>query len=57
MDRWRCSSRTRTEKDTVWERYQRLKQGKAGTAIDAAYKPFLAHLRKYLAGETRGLGT
>ena len=51
----RKAARTRTEKDTVWERYQRLKQGKVGLSVDPVYKPFLDNVLKYLRGELRGL--
>jgi ParB family chromosome partitioning protein len=51
----RRASRTRTEKEAVWDRYQRLKQGKVGLAIDPVYQPFLEAVLKYLAGENRGI--
>jgi ParB-like chromosome segregation protein Spo0J len=53
--RGRRAGQTRSEKETVWSRYQRLKEGKTEAAVDPVYRPFLSALLKYLAGETRGL--
>jgi ParB/RepB/Spo0J family partition protein len=50
-------ARKRTERETVWDRYQRLKQGKAPVRVDPVYQPFLEAVLKYLSGENRGLGT
>lgn len=43
----------RTEKETVWARYRRLKEN--GLRVDPVYEPFLTSVLKYLAGETQGL--
>jgi hypothetical protein len=48
-------ARKRTEKETVWARYRRLKDGARGLRVDPIFEPFLASLLKYLAGETQGL--
>lgn len=48
-------ARRRTEKETVWARYRRLKDGARGLRVDPIFEPFLASLLKYLAGETQGL--
>lgn len=50
-------ARVRVQKQAVWERFQRLKQGKTGRAIDPIYQPFLEAVLKYLSGETKGLIT
>jgi ParB/RepB/Spo0J family partition protein len=50
-------ARRRSEKETVWDRYQRLKKGTGGLRIDPVYQPFLDALLKYLSGENRGLFT
>jgi ParB/RepB/Spo0J family partition protein len=50
-------TRVRVQKQTVWDRFQRLKQGKAGRSIDPLYQPFLDAVIKYLSGETKGLNT
>ena len=39
----------------VWQRFQRLRQGKVGVRVDAVHQPFLDSLLKYLAGENKGL--
>jgi ParB family chromosome partitioning protein len=51
-----AAARTRKEKDTVWQRYQRLKLGKVGS-IDPIYQPFLDAVLKYLSGSNRGIST
>lgn len=48
-------ARKRTEKETVWVRYRRLKEGSTGLQVDPVYTPFLTSVLKYLAGETKGL--
>ena len=48
-------ARKRTERETVWARYRRLKEGARGLRVDPVYEPFLAQVLKYLAGETGGL--
>jgi hypothetical protein len=45
----------RTERETVWVRYRRLKEGGPGLQVDPVYTPFLTSVLKYLAGETKGL--
>lgn len=47
-------ARRRTEKETVWARYRRLKDGGGGLRVDPVYAPFLAAVLQYLAGETKG---
>jgi ParB family transcriptional regulator, chromosome partitioning protein len=51
-----ATTRTRREKDTVWDRYQRLKLGRVGR-IDPVYLPFLDAVLKYLSGSNRGIST
>ena len=41
----------------VWQRFQRLRQGKVGIRVDPVYQPFLDSLLKYLAGENKGLAS
>jgi ParB/RepB/Spo0J family partition protein len=53
--RGRRAAEPRTQKEAVWQRFQRLRQGKVGIRVDPVYQPFLESLLKYLAGETRGL--
>jgi len=53
--RGRRAGRTRTEKQTVWDRYQRLRQDRLSLGVDPAYQPFLDSVLRYLAGETRRL--
>jgi hypothetical protein len=48
-------ARRRTEKETVWARYRKLKDGASGLRIDPVYAPFLDSLLQYLSGETKGL--
>lgn len=48
-------ARRRTEKETVWARYRRLKDGSTGLRIDPVYAPFLASVLQYLSGEKKGL--
>jgi ParB/RepB/Spo0J family partition protein len=48
-------ARKRTEKETVWARYRRLKDGARGLRVDPIFEPFLTQVLKYLAGETGGL--
>lgn len=48
-------ARKRTEKETVWARYRRLKDGVSGLRIDPIYVPFLTAVLQYLSGETKGL--
>lgn len=48
-------ARKRTEKETVWARYRRLKESAPGLQVDPVYTPFLNAVLKYLAGETKGL--
>jgi ParB/RepB/Spo0J family partition protein len=48
-------SRRRSEKETVWARYRRLKEGASGFRVDPVFAPFLDSVLQYLAGETRGL--
>ena len=48
-------ARKRTEKETVWARYHRLKENTSGLRVDPVYEPFLTSVLKYLAGETQGL--
>jgi hypothetical protein len=48
-------ARKRTEKETVWARYRRLRDGVSGLRIDPIYAPFLASVLQYLSGETKGL--
>jgi ParB/RepB/Spo0J family partition protein len=48
-------ARRRTEKETVWARYRKLKDGASGLRIDPVYAPFLDSLLQYLCGETKGL--
>lgn len=48
-------ARKRTEKETVWARYRRLKDGVSGLRIDPIYTPFLTAILQYLSGETKGL--
>lgn len=48
-------ARKRTEKETVWARYRRLKDGVSGLRVDPIYAPFLAAILQYLSGETKGL--
>jgi hypothetical protein len=53
--RGRRAGGPRSQKDMVWLRFQRLRQGKVGARVDTAYQPFLEQLLKYLAGETKGV--
>ena len=53
--RGRRAARPRTQKEALWLRFQRLRQGKVGTRVDPVYQTFLDSLVKYLAGETKGL--
>lgn len=53
--RGRRAARPRTQKEALWLRFQRLRQGKVGTRIDPVYQGFLDSLVKYLAGESKGL--
>lgn len=53
--RGRRAGRTRTEKQTVWDRYQRLRHERLSLGVDPAYQPFLESVLRYLAGETRRL--
>ncbi|MEO7038012.1 MAG: ParB/RepB/Spo0J family partition protein [Polyangiaceae bacterium] len=53
--RGRRAARPRTQKEALWLRFQRLRQGKVGNRIDPVYQTFLDSLVKYLAGETKGL--
>lgn len=53
--RGRRAAQPRTQKEIVWQRFQRLRQGKVGIRVDPAYQPFLDSLLKYLAGENKGL--
>jgi len=48
-------ARRRTEKETVWARYRRLKDGSTGLRIDPVYAPFLASVLQYLSGDKKGL--
>jgi ParB/RepB/Spo0J family partition protein len=48
-------ARRRTEKETVWARYRRLKDGASGLRVDPVYAPFLSAILQYLSGETKGL--
>ena len=48
-------ARKRTEKETVWARYRRLKENAGALRVDPVYEPFLASVLKYLSGETQGL--
>lgn len=48
-------ARRRTEKETVWARYRRLKDGASGLRVDPVYAPFLEAVLQYLAGDTKGL--
>jgi len=48
-------ARRRNEKETVWARYRRLKDGASGLRIDPVFAPFLEAMLQYLAGETKGL--
>ena len=43
----------RSQKDTVWERYQRLCNSKLDLGIDPAFNPFLDSVLRYLRGEVR----
>src|SRR6478752_2799021 len=49
--RGRRAAQPRTQKEMVWQRFQRLRQGKVGIRVDPVYQPFLDSLLKYLAGE------
>lgn len=53
--RGRRAARPRTQKEAVWQRFQRLRQGKVGVRVDPVHQPFLDSLLKYLAGETKGV--
>jgi len=53
--RGRRAARPRTQKEALWLRFQRLRQGKVGNRVDPVYQSFLDSLVKYLAGETKGL--
>ncbi len=48
-------ARPRSEKETVWARYRRLKDGASGLRLDPVFAPFLTSVLQYLAGETKGL--
>jgi hypothetical protein len=48
-------ARKRTEKETVWARYRRLKDGASGLRVDPIYTPFLSSILQYLSGEKKGL--
>ena len=48
-------ARRRSEKETVWARYRRLKEGAGGLRVHPVFTPFLDAVLKYLAGETKGL--
>jgi ParB/RepB/Spo0J family partition protein len=53
--RGRRAARPHSQKEALWLRFQRLRQGKVGNRIDPVYQTFLDSLVKYLAGETKGL--
>lgn len=53
--RGRRAARPRTQKEALWLRFQRLRQGKVGGRIDPVYQTFLDSLVRYLAGETKGV--
>jgi len=53
--RGRRPGRTRTQKEALWLRFQRLRQGKVGGRLDPVYQSFLDSLVRYLSGETKGL--
>jgi hypothetical protein len=55
--RGRRAAQPRTQKEMVWQRFQRLRQGKVGIRVDPVYQPFLDSLLKYLAGENKGLAS
>jgi hypothetical protein len=55
--RGRRAARPRTQKEMVWQRFQRLRQGKVGIRVDPVYQPFLESLLKYLSGENKGLAS
>jgi ParB/RepB/Spo0J family partition protein len=48
-------ARKRSEKETVWARYRRLKDGVSGLRVDPVYAPFLTSILQYLSGEAKGL--
>ncbi len=48
-------ARRRTEKETVWARYRKLKEGASALRVDPVYQPFLESVLQYLAGETKGI--
>ncbi|HKO46532.1 MAG TPA: ParB/RepB/Spo0J family partition protein [Polyangiaceae bacterium] len=53
--RGRRAARPRTQKEALWLRFQRLRQGKVGNRVDPVYQTFLDSLVKYLAGEAKGI--
>ena len=53
--RGRRAARPHSQKEALWLRFQRLRQGKVGNRIDPVYQTFLDSLVKYLAGETKGI--
>lgn len=48
-------ARPRSEKETVWARYRRLKDGASGLRLDPVFVPFLNSVLQYLSGATKGL--
>jgi ParB/RepB/Spo0J family partition protein len=44
---------TRSQKEIVWDRYQRLCHSKVNLGIDPAFNPFLDSVLRYLRGEVR----
>ena len=44
-----------SQKQTVWTRFESLKQGKQNRFVDPVYKPVIEAVVRYLAGETKGI--
>lgn len=44
-----------SQKQTVWTRFESLKQGKQNRFVDPVYQPVLEAVVRYLSGETKGI--
>jgi len=53
--RGRKAGRLVSQKQTVWARFESLKQGKQNRFVDPVYQPVLDAVVRYLSGETKGI--
>jgi len=53
----RRAAQPRTQKEMVWQRFQRLRQDDVGVRVHPVYQTFLDSLLKYLSGENKGLAS